>query len=70
MSKDVSSQEVVIRPGETSGNISVVIIDDHVPERNESFSITVSTSDSVTIFSETAVNITILDNGKSNKGNL
>ncbi|XP_078373538.1 uncharacterized protein LOC144657116 [Oculina patagonica] len=56
-----SSQEVVIRPGESSGKIAVVIMDDHVPEDNETFSVTVSTSDSVTSFSQTTVNVTILD---------
>lgn len=61
-----SSQEVVIRPGERSGSISVVIMDDQVPEDNETFLVTVSTSDSVTTFSQTTVNVTILDDGKSN----
>lgn len=60
------SQEVVIRPGARSGNISVVIIDDAISEENETFSITVSPSDSVTSFSQTTVNVTILDNGKRN----
>lgn len=41
-------------------------MDDHVPEDNETFSVTVSTSDSVTSFSQTTVNVTILDDGKSN----
>jgi len=60
-----SSQEVVIRPGETFGNVSVVIMDDQVPEENNAFSVTVSPSDSVTIFSQRTVNVTILDNGKN-----
>lgn len=61
-----SSQEVVFRPGERSGNVSVVIMDDQVPEENDTFSVTVSPSDSVTIFSQRTVNVTIIDNGKSN----
>ena len=60
-----SSQEVVIRLGETFGNVSVVIMDDQVPEENNAFSVTVSPSDSVTIFSQRTVNVTILDNGKN-----
>jgi len=56
-----SSQEVVIRPGERFGNVSVLIMDDQVPEENDTFSVTVSPSDSVTIFSQRTVNITILD---------
>jgi len=60
-----SSQEVVIRPGERFGNVSVLIMDDQVPEENDTFSVTVSPSDSVTIFSRRTVNITILDDGKN-----
>lgn len=60
-----SSQEVVIRPGERFGNVSVLIMDDQVPEENDTFSVTVSPSDSVTIFSQRTVNITILDDGKN-----
>ena len=60
-----SSDEVVIRPGEISGGISVNTSDDIVPEVNETFSITVSTSDNVTIFSKMDVNITIINNGKN-----
>ena len=40
-------------------------MDDQVPEANDSFSVTVSPSDRVTIFSQRTVNVTILDNGKN-----
>ena len=67
MSENISKQEIVMRPGESSGSISVVITDDLIPgEENETFSITVYASDRVTVLSKTTVNVTILDNGKNN----
>ena len=58
------SDEVVLQPGQTSGSISLMIYDDILPEQNETFSVTVSTSDNATVFSETTVNVSIIDNGK------
>ena len=40
-------------------------MDDQVPEENDAFSVTVYPSDSVTIFSQRTVNVTILDDGKN-----
>lgn len=56
--------EVVVQPGQTSGSISLMIYDDILPEQNETFSVTVSTSDNVTVFTETTVNVSVIDNGK------
>ena len=58
------SDEVVIQPGEKSGGISLMMYNDILPEQNETFSVTVYTSDNVTVFSETTVNVSIIDNGK------
>lgn len=58
------SDEVVLQPGQTSGSISLMIYDDILPEQNETFSVTVSTSDNVTVFTETTANVSIIDNGK------
>lgn len=61
----LSSDDVVLQPGETHGGISLMINNDTVPEQNETLSVTVSPSDNVTVLTQSRVNVTIIDDGKN-----
>lgn len=58
------NQELVIKPGEKSAEISVNVTDDNVPENNETFFLTLLSLDKVTTILSGSAKITILNNGK------
>ena len=58
------NQELVIKPGEKSVEISVNVTDDNVPENNETFFLTLLSLDKVTTILSGSAKITILNNGK------
>ena len=61
------NQDVVVIPGQRYGEISVNISDDTFPEKNETFRITMTTSDNVTTINDGSTTVTIQNNGTSNK---
>ena len=61
------NQDVVVIPGQRYGEISVNISDDIFPENNETFRITMTTSDNVTTIKDGSTTVTIQNNGTSNK---
>ena len=61
------NQDVVVIPGQRYGEISVNITDDIFPENNETFRITMTTSDNVTTIKDGSTTVTIQNNGTSNK---
>lgn len=58
------NQELIIKPGEKSAEISVNVTEDNVPENNETFLLTLMSLDKVTTILSGSVRITILNNGK------
>jgi len=61
------NQEVVVKPGEKYRGISVNIVDDVEPENNETFVMTLTTSDDVTTINDDSTTVTILNNGNYSK---
>lgn len=61
------NQDVVVIPGQRYGEISVNISDDILPENNETFRITMTTSDNVTTIKDGSTTVTIQNNGTCNK---
>jgi len=61
------NQEVVVKPGEKYSSISVNITDDVKPENNETFVMTLTTSDDVTAINDDSTTVTILNNGNYSK---
>lgn len=59
------NQELIIKPGENSAEISVNVTEDILPENNETFLLTLMSLDKVTIISSGSARITILNNGKT-----
>ena len=59
------NQELVIKPGEESAEISVDVTDDNFLENNETFLLTLMSLDKVTIVPTGPARITILNNGKT-----
>jgi len=59
------NQELIIKPGENSAEISVNVTEDIVPENNETFLLTLISLDKVTIIPSGSARITILNNGKT-----
>lgn len=58
-------QELLIKPGEKSAEISVNITEDDLHESNETFLLTLMTVDKVTTITGGSTTITIVNNGKS-----
>lgn len=61
------NRDIVVIPGQRYGEISVNISDDTFPEKNETFRITMTTSDNVTTINDGSTTVTIQNNGTSNK---
>lgn len=59
------NQELVIKPGENSAEISVNVTEDILPENNETFLLILTSLDKVTIIPSGSTRITILNNGKT-----
>ena len=59
------NQELVIKPGEESAEISVNVTEDNFLENNETFLLTLMSLDKVTIVPTGSARITILNNGKT-----
>lgn len=59
------NQELIIKPGEKSAEISVNVTEDNVPENNETFLLTLMALDKVITITSGSTRITILNNGKS-----
>ena len=57
------NQKIVVKPGEVYAGIPVDIVDDTLPENNETFHLTLTTSDDVTTVTTGFTTITIQDNG-------
>ena len=58
------NEEVVVKPGEIYAGISVNVTEDTTPESNETFVMTLTSSDGVTTITDDSTTITIHDNGK------
>ena len=57
------NQEIIFKPGEVYAGIPVNIVNDSLPENNESFHLALTTSDEVTTITTGFTTVLIQDNG-------
>lgn len=57
------NQEIIFKPGEVYAGIPVNIVNDFLPEKNEAFYLTLTTSDDVTTITTGFTTVVIQDNG-------
>ena len=57
------NQEIIFKPGEVYAGIPVNIVNDSLPENNEVFHLTLTTSDDVTTITTGFTTVIIQDNG-------
>ena len=59
------NQEIIFKPGEVYAGIPVNIVNDSLPENNEAFHLTLTTSDDVTTITTGFTTVVIQDDGMS-----
>ena len=59
------NQEIIFKPGEVYAGIPVNIVNDSLPENNEAFHLTLTTSDDVTTITTGFTAVVIQDDGMS-----
>ena len=62
--KDLSYGQFVFKPGEVVKSLSVIIINDTLPEVNETLILNLTSQDGITSVAEESVQLFILDNGE------
>ena len=62
--KDLSYGQFVFKPGEVVKSLSVIIINDTLPEVNETLILNLTSQDGITSVTEESVQLFILDNGE------
>ena len=61
---DSSNGQLIFEPGEITKSVSVNIINDTLPEMNETLLLNLTSQDGITNIADKTVEILILDNGK------